>query len=566
MPDRNTVEIIIKAATDKATAEVKRLVEQTKHGFDDMAKGTESAGARMKQAWSAAKAAWLEIIAVGYTFKKVWDFAYDAAMFRERQQAFHNMAASMGADGKALLEDLKRLSRGTISEFKLMEKAGTAMSMDIPAERLKGLMEIARATAKVTGQTVEQAFSDISLGVARQSKMILDNLGIMVNIEKANTKYAEAMKIVGRELTDIERKQAFLNATMEAGEEIVKRVGAETTSAAEAMQRYLARMEDTKKIVGNVFLSMAMGWQGLFVAVGAGFNDLFAILQNWYSNLLSVCASLPSVFGKFFGDAAKQARGWAEQSALAAKEGWDQLEDIGNVITSLWSEVGATASAAGKSQKDAAEAAAAAAKKAKDALTALLDKEKEALALRRQATEEIYKETGIGAEAAAALEIQKLTEKAATWEAAGVDILNLNEYLYERIGKLAEEAWEKGEADLADYYDTVQAKSKFLVQEFQQTQADVMARLGAVDQSLEKYRSIFIEDRASDSLNRIKGLLDSIRDKTVHVNVVYGAGGGAGATGLAAEIPKWEEKWGIKIGDVESTIAENMKYGLSPIE
>lgn len=558
MPDTK-VKLIIETATSRAMAEVKKFTDASKNGLQSVANTAKSAGVQMKAAWSAAKAAWVEALAVIYALKKAWDFAQDAAMYKERAQAFHNMAASMGVDGRQLLAELKRLSRGTISEFQLMEKAGTAMSMDIPAERLKGLMNIARATAKVTGQTVEQAFSDISLGVARQSKMILDNLGIIVQVEKANNDYAKAIGKVASELTDAEKKQAFLNATMAAGEKIIKRVGIEAETTAEKMQRWKAQWKDISIEIGKVSLTTLHVIDLIISGASTAINWAIRSVTYTLSQFFGLLAKIPKVGEFAFGSWARGLEEIDDYVRNNVEWGINHVNDTLAALKSVWADVKANADAAGKSQVNASNKAAEAAKKAKNTLKELLDKEKEAADIRRQATEEMYRESGIDAEAAARLEVQKLVEKASKWEQAGVDILKINDYLYDKLAEMYIEAYDKGETAADEYYYSMMGKADVLVQEFQATQTDVMGRLGAVDKSLDKYRSIFIEDNASENLYNIKRLLDSIHDKTVRVSVIKSSSVGnvSGGGGLSGGE--------LSSSDIQSSIANDIKYGRSPI-
>ena len=117
---------------------------------------------------------------------------------------------------------MRELSGGTISAMEMIQSANRAMILGIPIDDLDKMMRIARASATATGSSVKQMFDDIVVGVGRQSRMILDNLGILVKAEEANEKYAEMVGIVGRELTDAEKRQAFLNEALIAGEDIIK--------------------------------------------------------------------------------------------------------------------------------------------------------------------------------------------------------------------------------------------------------------------------------------------------------------------------------------------------------
>ena len=64
--------------------------------------------------------------------------------------------------------------------------------------------------------------------------MILDNLGIIVKVGDANKRYASILGKTSNELTDAEKKMAFLNATIEAGEDLMGRLGKQTKSSAAA--------------------------------------------------------------------------------------------------------------------------------------------------------------------------------------------------------------------------------------------------------------------------------------------------------------------------------------------
>ena len=79
-------------------------------------------------------------------------------------------------------------------------------------------MEISRASARAFGESVGFMFDSIVKGIGRQSKLILDNLGIIVSAEDAYRKYAASIGKSKDQLTEMEKKQAFLNATLEAGE------------------------------------------------------------------------------------------------------------------------------------------------------------------------------------------------------------------------------------------------------------------------------------------------------------------------------------------------------------
>jgi DNA-binding phage protein len=161
----------------------------------------------------------------------------------KQAEAFDNLAAAAGNSSKAMLSSLRSSSRGLVAESDLMAASGKALLMNIPADKISELMKIAAATSRMTGQTITEAFNDITLGVARQSRMILDNLGIIVDVDAANEKYASSIGKTASALTDAEKKQAFMNATLAAGNDMIKRLGAAQSVLEGATQATVAWTE-----------------------------------------------------------------------------------------------------------------------------------------------------------------------------------------------------------------------------------------------------------------------------------------------------------------------------------
>ena len=219
------------------------------------------------------KANWIGVTAaIGAAWVAVsqgWDMANEAAKGIQQRQSFANLAASHGESAQAIIEGLKSVSGQTVSTAVLVEKAGTALILGIPADKLSGLMEVAVASSKVTGQSVTEAFGDISLAVARSSRLILDNLGIIVSEEAAYKTYAAQIGKTAAQLSDAEKKTAFMNATLAAGKDIIDRVGSSGESMAQKMQRVTATMANMKETIGRGVLGVLLILDGAMNGVAA---------------------------------------------------------------------------------------------------------------------------------------------------------------------------------------------------------------------------------------------------------------------------------------------------------
>lgn len=239
---------------------------------------------KFKANWLSAAAA---IGAAWVAISQGWDMAMQAAEGMQQRQSFANLAASHGFAADQIVDSLKRVSGETIATKDLIEKAGTAMLLGIPADKLSRLMEIARASSRVTGQSVSKSFDDIALAVGRGSRMILDNLGIIVQEEKAYKEYAATLGKSAEQLTDSEKKQAFMNATLKAGDEIIKRVGVTGDTTAEKMQRFEARMKNLRVTVGRGLLAALTAVYGVINLTAAAAlylsGAIFRVIEgvNW---------------------------------------------------------------------------------------------------------------------------------------------------------------------------------------------------------------------------------------------------------------------------------------------
>ena len=278
------------------------------------------------------KASWMGVTAaIGASWLVVsqgWDLANQAAKGIEQRQSFANLAASQGQNAQSILASLKAVSGETVSTRTLIEKSGTAMLMGIPADKLSSLMAVARASSKMTGQSVTDAYSDISLAVARGSRMILDNLGIIVSEEAAYKTYAATLGKTSEQLSDAEKKTAFLNATLAAGDDIIKRVGNTGDTMADKMARVTAAMEDMKDEVGVGVLS------GLLVVDGAlrGAAAAALMLSAGVNKVTAAVAGMVGLDGwsKYWDEAASSQ---FEESIKLATKGNQSLGTAFDLVT-----------------------------------------------------------------------------------------------------------------------------------------------------------------------------------------------------------------------------------------
>lgn len=137
------------------------------------------------------------------------------------QQAFSRL------NSPNLLSNLREATKGTVSDLELMKQAVQFQNFGLPIERLAEGLKFARIRARETGQSVEYLVNSITIGIGRQSPLILDNLGINARrvreeFQKTGDFAQAAFNIIqeetaksGADLDTFAEKQAKLNASID---------------------------------------------------------------------------------------------------------------------------------------------------------------------------------------------------------------------------------------------------------------------------------------------------------------------------------------------------------------
>lgn len=108
-------------------------------------------------------------------------------------------------DDGHILDNLRKATKGTVTDLDLMKAVVQANDFRIPLEDLGKYLQFAQLKAQQTGQSVEYMTNSIVTGLGRKSVMILDNLGLSaaeINEQiKQGTEFTQAVaNIVDKQL------------------------------------------------------------------------------------------------------------------------------------------------------------------------------------------------------------------------------------------------------------------------------------------------------------------------------------------------------------------------------
>lgn len=139
----------------------------------------------------------------------------------EVSRSFASLSASIGSDSATMLGKLREATRGSVTDYDLMLASNNAMLLGVAKndDAFASLAGKAMVLGQALGRGPVQSLNDITIGIGRQSRLILDNLGIIVKADQAYATYAASIGKTASQLTDAEKRQAFFNATLDSVEQ-----------------------------------------------------------------------------------------------------------------------------------------------------------------------------------------------------------------------------------------------------------------------------------------------------------------------------------------------------------
>ena len=143
----------------------------------------------------------------------------NAAQFDQLKMGLEELGAQSGRTLSVMAQGLRDVTGGAISAQEAMTGAALGVSGGFGAKELEGLAKIARGASITLGRDLGDAFDRLTRGAIKLEPEILDELGIMVRLDEAVENYAAKMNKTAGALSQAERRQAFMNAILEQGEQ-----------------------------------------------------------------------------------------------------------------------------------------------------------------------------------------------------------------------------------------------------------------------------------------------------------------------------------------------------------
>ena len=136
--------------------------------------------------------------------RAIGELATEGAQLNQISSAF----AALG-NTDATMQRLRDATKGLVDDSTLQRMQNLAQLFGINKDQVSQLAEVAVGASVATGQSVEKMFEDVLTAASRQSRMIADNLGIVISLSGAYEKQSAKLGKTVKQLTDEEKSYAF---------------------------------------------------------------------------------------------------------------------------------------------------------------------------------------------------------------------------------------------------------------------------------------------------------------------------------------------------------------------
>lgn len=231
--DKGTLDIVAQKA-EKAAKSTEKLTESTnkttaaRNRYHKGEKGVASAGAnttknfsKMNQSMvgsSGLVGAYATLAANVFALTAAFGVLQRTASLAQLKVGFETLANTAGRTSTLVVQSIKDITDGAIAGEAAFSAAAAGFNAGFSQLEIERLTQIAKNASQALGRNLTDSLDRLIRGTAKLEPEILDELGIFVRLDDAVEKYANTLGRSASDLTEAERRQAFLNEALSQGE------------------------------------------------------------------------------------------------------------------------------------------------------------------------------------------------------------------------------------------------------------------------------------------------------------------------------------------------------------
>lgn len=197
-------------------------------------------------------AAYAGAAATIFAVSAAFDALSRAAQSTQTLAGLQNLATASGESADALLASVRDITKGQLTIAEAAQQINLSLSAGFDSSQIEGLANVALKASRALGRDLTDAYTRVIRGSAKLETELLDELGIYTKIDPATRAYAAAIGKNVTELTEFERRQAFVNSVIAEGERKFSSINTTIPTAAEKIAAFGTKIQDLTTIMGQL--------------------------------------------------------------------------------------------------------------------------------------------------------------------------------------------------------------------------------------------------------------------------------------------------------------------------
>ena len=292
---KNKIEIDVEVKDKKGTT--KKMGLESKKAADGMEKlannsrtadrnikgvaATSSSGtknfSKMSQGIGGLVGAYATLAANVFAITAAFNFLKNAADFRVLQESQFAFATTTGKSLGLLTSKVQEATGGLLKFEEAAQAVSIGTAAGLSSKQLTGLADVAKKASMSLGRDLTDSFNRLTRGAIKAEPELLDELGIIIRLDKVTKDYAATLGKSAKDLTTFQKSQAVVNAVISQGETKFRDLGGEVNQVArlgKAFDDVLKGIKETlaplAEFLGGVFANNITALVGAFALLGTG--------------------------------------------------------------------------------------------------------------------------------------------------------------------------------------------------------------------------------------------------------------------------------------------------------
>jgi DNA repair exonuclease SbcCD ATPase subunit len=248
--------IIQTTFTSTGSEAVNRQTQSITKAQTRLAQSSASAGrsfAAQSQGLGGLVGAYAGAAATTFALQQAFDALARSARASQTLDGLRSLAESAGQSSQALLNTVREVTNNQLTLTEAAQQINLSLSAGFSTEQIERLGKVALSASRALGRDLTDAYTRVIRGSAKLETELLDELGIYTRIDPAVRAYAAATNKVAANLTDFERRQAFVNAVIAEGERKFRSINTTIPTTSEKIEAFGTSIIDAATKIGIFF-------------------------------------------------------------------------------------------------------------------------------------------------------------------------------------------------------------------------------------------------------------------------------------------------------------------------